>query len=79
MALERKYQGQLPAILNQRTDLSADYVSQVVRHGVSFMPSFRKTEISNTELAQLGAYLTAPPQQPRHNVPRIRPVGSNRK
>ena len=79
MALERKYHGQLPAILNQRTDLSADYVSQVVRHGVSFMPSFRKTEISNTELAQLGAYLTPPPQQPRHHAPRIPPVGSSRR
>ena len=62
MALERKYHGQLPAILNQRVDLAPDYVSQIVRHGVSFMPSFRKTEISDTELAQLDSYLMPPPR-----------------
>lgn len=78
MALERKYHGQLPAILNQRTDLSPDYISQVVRQGVSFMPSFRKTEISNAELAQLGAYLTPLPQQPHHNASRIHSAGSSR-
>jgi mono/diheme cytochrome c family protein len=70
MALERKYHGQLPAILNQRTDLSPDYIGQVVRHGASFMPSFRKTEISNAELAQLGAYLTPLPQARRHSATR---------
>ena len=50
------------AILNQRVDLAPDYVSQIVRHGVSFMPSFRKTEISDTELAQLDSYLMPPPR-----------------
>ncbi|WP_353228753.1 cytochrome c [Novosphingobium sp.] len=58
MALERKYHGSLPAILNRRSDLSPEYISQVVRHGVSFMPSFRKTEISDAELDRLGTYLT---------------------
>jgi mono/diheme cytochrome c family protein len=70
MALERKYHGQLPAILNRRADLSPDYVSHVVRQGISFMPSFRKTEISDTELAQLGAYLAPPPQQLPHTAQR---------
>lgn len=57
MALQRKYQGRFPAILEQRTDLRAPYVQVVVRNGVSFMPSFRKTEISDAELALVGAYL----------------------
>ena len=61
VALERKYQGQVPAILERRTDLNPDYVKQVVREGISFMPNFRKTEISDAELALLAAYL-APSQ-----------------
>jgi mono/diheme cytochrome c family protein len=56
-ALQRKYQGTLPAVLEQRSNLPPEYVSFVVRHGISFMPSFRKTEISDAELALLSAYL----------------------
>ena len=63
MALQRKYHGDMPAVLDQRRDLTPDYVRLVVRHGVSFMPSFRKTEISDADLARLGAYL-APAQEP---------------
>jgi mono/diheme cytochrome c family protein len=58
-ALERKYQGQTPAVLRERTDLAPDFVGAVVRQGMSFMPTFRKTEISDAELAQLGAYLAS--------------------
>ena len=61
MALQRKYQGALPAILTQQTDLSPDYIKLVVQHGDLFMPSFRKTEISDADLALLAAYL-APSQ-----------------
>jgi mono/diheme cytochrome c family protein len=61
VALQRKYGGSFPAILEQRTDLSPDYVKFVVRHGISFMPSFRKTEIGDADLALLAAYL-APSQ-----------------
>jgi len=57
VALQRKYQGQEPAILEQRTDLNQDYVKQVVRQGISFMPNFRKTEISDADLALIAAYL----------------------
>ncbi len=59
VALQRKYQGAIPAILEQRNDLTPDYVKLMVRHGISFMPSFRKTEISDADLALLGAYLAA--------------------
>jgi (+)-pinoresinol hydroxylase len=58
MALQRKYKGNPVAILDQRTDMSADYIKAVTRQGVSFMPSFRKTEISDSELAQLAAFIT---------------------
>jgi mono/diheme cytochrome c family protein len=61
LALQRKYKGALPAVLEQRSDLRPDYVKLVVRHGVSFMPSFRKTEISDADLALVAAYL-APSQ-----------------
>jgi mono/diheme cytochrome c family protein len=59
IALQRRYQGSLPAVLEQRSDLRPEYVKQAVRHGVSFMPSFRKTEISDADLALLAAYLTS--------------------
>ncbi len=40
------------------TDLPAAYVTFMVRHGMSVMPQFRKTEISDQELAALAAYLS---------------------
>jgi mono/diheme cytochrome c family protein len=58
-ALQRKYQGQVPAILHQRTGLPAELVKYAVRHGMGFMPPFRKTEISNSELASLATYLAS--------------------
>ena len=61
IALRRKYQGAVPAILEQRTDLTPDYVRYAVRKGVSFMPSFRKTEISDAELTLLADYLAPAP------------------
>jgi mono/diheme cytochrome c family protein len=61
MALQRKYHGDPPAILDQRSDLTPNYIRSAVRHGVSFMPSFRKTEISDGDLALLSAYLSPPP------------------
>jgi mono/diheme cytochrome c family protein len=50
--------GQKPAVLEERTDLTAPAIKQVVRHGVLFMPMFRKTEISDAELDAICAYLT---------------------
>jgi len=59
--LGKRYKGEVPAILDQRRNLNSDYVGYVVRNGISFMPNFRKTEISNQELAALSAYLTSDP------------------
>lgn len=61
LALQRKYRGVIPAVLEQRSDLRPDYITLVVRQGVSFMPSFRKTEIGDADLALVAAYL-APSQ-----------------
>lgn len=62
MALQRKYAGSQPAILDLRNDMNADYVKQVVRGGISFMPTFRKTEISDAELELLAAYVIHQPE-----------------
>jgi len=50
--------GQKPAVLEERTDLTGPMIKQFVRHGVLFMPTFRKTEISDAELDAIAAYLT---------------------
>lgn len=61
MSLAQKYAGtDIPAALEDRTDLSAPVISLFVRNGVAWMPPFRKTEISDAQLDQLSAYLTAP-------------------
>ncbi len=57
LALQVKYRGEVPARLDQRTDLTADFVIATVRHGISVMPSMRKTEIGDAELNAIAAYL----------------------
>lgn len=57
-ALETLYQGAKPGVLEQRNDLTPETVKYFVRNGVSIMPFFRKTEISDAELEALGAYLS---------------------
>lgn len=59
-ALAAKYDGTRPALLEERTDLTPAFVSHFVRHGISVMPFFRRTEISRDELDALGAYLSRP-------------------
>ena len=57
-ALQAKYNGSKPALLEQRADLTPEAVKFYVRNGVSVMPPFRKTELSDPELDALGAYLS---------------------
>ncbi len=57
-SLANKYAGKKPAELEQRTDLTPDVVRFYVRHGSGMMPFFRKTELSDADLADLGAYLS---------------------
>lgn len=57
-ALAAKYKGTgTPAPLEARTDLSRASIDYFVRRGVSVMPFFRKTEISDADLDALAAYL----------------------
>ncbi|MFV0644464.1 MAG: c-type cytochrome [Sphingomonadaceae bacterium] len=58
VSLAVKYCDSLPAALEQRKDLTPEIVALFVRQGVMVMPPFRKTEISDEELAALGAYLS---------------------
>ena len=56
-ALAAKYGGKKPAVLEDRTDLTADVVKFYVRHGAGIMPFFRKTEVSDAELDAIAAWL----------------------
>lgn len=61
-ALEALYKGEKPAALEERTDLLPELTRAFVRTGVSVMPPFRKTEISDADLDALAAYLAPKPQ-----------------
>jgi (+)-pinoresinol hydroxylase len=56
-ALEALFKGAKPALLEERTDLVPQLTKTFVRTGVSVMPFFRKTEISDAELDALATYL----------------------
>ncbi|HTR47240.1 MAG TPA: cytochrome c [Verrucomicrobiae bacterium] len=58
LALQAKYKGAQPALLEKRTDLNAAVVKAFVRNGDTIMPFFRKTEISDADLDAIAAYLT---------------------
>lgn len=60
LALNTKYDGKMPAALEDRTDLTPETVEYFVRNGVAWMPSFRPTELSDTQVAAIGSYLSAP-------------------
>jgi (+)-pinoresinol hydroxylase len=63
-ALQAKYKGALPSALEDRTDLTPAAIRFVVRRGISIMPFFRPTEVSEADLAALAAYLTRNPRAP---------------
>ena len=56
-ALSLKYQGQIPAALEDRSDLSPEFIIAIVRNGIFSMPPLRKTEVSDEELRAIAAYL----------------------
>jgi mono/diheme cytochrome c family protein len=58
IASEFHYKGAKPALLDQRTDLTAPVIKGLVRNGVFVMPRFRKTEVTDAELDAVAAYLT---------------------
>ncbi len=56
-ALEAKYDGSRPAVLTERADLTHEQIAFFVRNGVSVMPPFRKTEVSDANLDALSTYI----------------------
>ena len=69
-SLTIKYEGtDILGVLEDRTDLTAPLISYFVRNGVAWMPPFRRTEISDAELAALSAYLTAPLEERGAHTP----------
>jgi (+)-pinoresinol hydroxylase len=63
-ALRIKYQGKLPAALERRGDLTAETIGVFVRNGVNSMPPFRKTELSDADIADIAAYLVDSAKKP---------------
>ena len=59
MALYFKYGKEMPPLLELRSDLTEETLSYFVRNGVSIMPSFRKTEVSDKQIAAIAQYLQA--------------------
>lgn len=57
LALQVKYQGSLPAVLTERRDLGADAVRIVLRQGINVMPYYRRTELSDAEVAAIAGFL----------------------
>ncbi len=58
VALATRYAGSEPGPLEQRKDLDRASITYFVRNGVTIMPGFRKSEISDAELDALADYLT---------------------
>lgn len=57
-SLAAKYGGSIPAALEQRKDMTPEFIGYFVRNGVLVMPPFRKAELSDADLAALAAYLS---------------------
>lgn len=60
-ALHLKYRGELPALLEERVDLSAATLRGFIRNGVASMPPFRKTEVTDNDIDALAAFFTSKP------------------
>jgi mono/diheme cytochrome c family protein len=61
-SLAAKYGGNLPAALEERTDMPPAFIEHFVRKGVLIMPAFRKAEITDADLELLVDYLKAKDQ-----------------
>ncbi len=58
-ALQRKYQGAVPAALELRADLAPEVLEYFIRNGTGAMPPFRKSELTDADIAALHAYIQA--------------------
>jgi mono/diheme cytochrome c family protein len=68
-ALQLKYKGALPALLEARTDLSFDVLKGYLRHGSWSMPPFRKTELTDAEIQDIASYLATSPLASKAALP----------
>ena len=64
-ALAERYGGNLPDALEDRKNLTPEFVAVFVRNGISIMPFFRKTEISDADLDAIAQYLARTPAAKR--------------
>jgi hypothetical protein len=55
--LQVKYGNMDMAVLEKRTDLTAEAVTYFVRHGTGVMPPIRKTELNDADLKSISDYL----------------------
>jgi len=53
----KRTRGKDQALLTQRTNLAADYIEYVVRHGLKAMPPFTPSDLNDTKLKALAAFL----------------------
>ena len=53
----RRTRGKDQALLTERTNLSADYIEYVVRHGLRAMPPFVPSDLTEAKLKALLAFL----------------------
>jgi mono/diheme cytochrome c family protein len=60
------------ALLDERQDLDAGYIKQVVRNGIGGMPPQTRVDLPPAELDSVAAYLTRPASErgPPHGVDR---------
>jgi mono/diheme cytochrome c family protein len=55
-AIALKYRGEKPPLLQDRTDINYEFVKSVVRSGLASMPPFRKTELTDSDIAAIMTY-----------------------
>ena len=48
------------ALLEERTDLKADYIKKITRVGINGMPPHNRIEVPDSELDSIASYLTRP-------------------
>lgn len=64
-ALSLKYRNdKIPAALEDRTDLTPEFIETVVRYGIFSMPPLGKTDVSDDELRAIAAYFRESSKKP---------------
>ena len=56
----KRTRGPDKALLTGRTDLTAEYIENVVRHGLRSMPAFVPSDLTEARLKALVGFLTSP-------------------